>query len=163
MPSFDIVCDPNWVDIKHAVDNTAKEIGTRFDFKGSSAAIELKEKDKVILLTADADFQLAQVLDILRSKLSKREVDVRFIDPGKIEKIGGDRIRQTLTVRSGLSTEQGKKVQVLIKESKLKLQAAIQGDVVRVSGVKKDELQTAMALVREKLTELPLGFQNFRD
>jgi uncharacterized protein YajQ (UPF0234 family) len=163
MPSFDVVCEPNWVDIKNAVDNSSKEIGTRFDFKGSSAAIEIKEKDKEIVLIADADFQLGQVLDILRSKLTKRGVDGRFIEPGKTEKIGGDRVRQVLSVRQGVSTEQGKQVQSFIKESKLKLQAAIQGDAVRVSGAKKDELQAAMALIREKLTDLPLSFQNFRD
>lgn len=161
MPSFDTVCEPNLVEVKNAVDNTAKEIATRFDFKGTSAAIEIKDKD--ITVFGDTDFQLGQVQDILTSKLTKRNVDVRFLDKGKVEKIGGDKVRQVLKVRSGIESESAKKVQKAIKESKLKLQASIQGDAVRVTGAKRDDLQAAMALIRKEIADLPLSFNNFRD
>lgn len=161
MPSFDTVCEPNLVEVRNAVDNAAKEIGTRFDFKGTAAAIELKDKE--ITLTGDAEFQLAQVEDILRGKLTKRSVDVRFLDKGQVQKIGGDKVRQVITVRSGIATEDGKKIQRLLKDSKLKVQAAIQGDAVRVTGAKKDDLQAAMALIRKDMADLPLSFNNFRD
>ena len=161
MPSFDTVCDPDMVEVRNAVDNAAKEIGTRFDFKGTSAAIELKDKE--ITLLGDAEFQLQQVEDILRGKLTKRGVDVRFLDKGKVEKIGGDKVRQLVKVKSGIATEDGKKIQKLIKESKLKVQAAIQGDAVRVTGAKRDDLQAAMALIKKDVTDVPLSFNNFRD
>ncbi|WP_180684456.1 YajQ family cyclic di-GMP-binding protein [Tepidicella baoligensis] len=161
MPSFDTVVEPNLVEVKNAVEQTAKEIGTRFDFKGSSAAVELKDQD--ITLYADSDFQIGQVFDILRNKMTKRGVDVRFLDAGKIEKIGGDRVKQVLKVRTGIATEDGKKIQQAIKNSKMKLQAAIQGDAVRVTGAKRDDLQAAMALIRKELPDLPLSFNNFRD
>ena len=161
MPSFDTVCDPDMVEVKNAVDNAAKEIGTRFDFKGTSAAIELKDKE--ITLTGDADFQLQQIEDILRSKLAKRGVDVRFLDKGAVQKAGGDKVRQAIKVRSGIASEDAKKIQKLIKESKLKVQAAIQGESVRVSGAKKDDLQAVMALLRKDMADLPLSFDNFRD
>jgi uncharacterized protein YajQ (UPF0234 family) len=119
MPSFDTVCEPNMVEVKNAVENTAKEIGTRFDFKGTAAAIEIKDKD--ITLTGDADFQLQQVMDILMAKLVKRNVDVRFLDKGEVQKAGGDKVKQTLKVRSGIEAEHAKKLQKLIKDSKLKV------------------------------------------
>jgi uncharacterized protein YajQ (UPF0234 family) len=150
MPSFDTVLEADFVEVKNAVDQVAKEIGTRFDFKGTSAGIELKEKDKEITLFGDADFQLQQVEDILRNKMTKRNVDVRFLDIGKVEKIGGDKVKQVVKVRNGIA-------------SKMKVQAAIQGDAVRVTGAKRDDLQAAMALIRSELKELPLGFNNFRD
>ncbi len=161
MPSFDTVCEPNLVEVKNAVENAAKEIGTRFDFKGTSAAIELKDKD--ITLLGDADFQLQQVEDILTAKLTKRNVDVRFLDKGKVEKIGGDKVKRILKVRSGIESEAAKKIQRLVKDSKLKVQAAIQGDAVRITGAKRDDLQAAMALIRKDITDLPLSFDNFRD
>ena len=161
MPSFDTVLEPNLVEVKNAVDQTAKEIGTRFDFKGSSAAVELKDKE--ITLFGDSDFQIQQVDDILRNKLTKRSVDVRFLDAGKVEKIGGDKVKQVLKVRNGISSEDAKKIQQLIKGSKMKVQAAIQEEKVRVSGAKRDDLQQAMALIRKDMTELPLSFDNFRD
>ncbi|MFD1710670.1 YajQ family cyclic di-GMP-binding protein [Ottowia sp. GY511] len=161
MPSFDTVCDPDMVEVKNAVENSAKEIGTRFDFKGTSAAIELKDKE--ITLLGDADFQLQQVEDILRGKLTKRNVDVRFLDKGTVQKIGGDKVKQVIKVKSGIATEDSKKIQKLIKDSKLKVQASIQGDAVRVTGAKRDDLQAAMALLRKDMTELPLSFDNFRD
>ena len=161
MPSFDTVCEANLVEVKNAVENTAKEIATRFDFKGSSAAIELKDKE--ITLFGDAEFQLAQVLEILRNKLTKRNVDVRFLDVGDSQKIGGDKVKQLIKVRNGIETEMSKKIQRLIKDSKLKVQAAIQGDAVRVNGAKRDDLQAAMALIRKDITDVPLSFNNFRD
>ena len=161
MPSFDTVCEPNMVEVKNAVENTAKEIGTRFDFKGTAAAIELKEKE--ITLFGDADFQLQQVMDILVAKLAKRNVDVRFLDKGDVQKMGGDKVKQVIKVRNGIESEQSKKIQKLIKDSKLKVQAAIQGDAVRVTGAKRDDLQAAMALVRKEMADFPLSFNNFRD
>jgi uncharacterized protein YajQ (UPF0234 family) len=149
------------VEVRNAVDTSAKEIGTRFDFKGTSAAIELKDKE--ITMFGDADFQLTQVEDILRNKLTKRNVDVRFLDIGKVEKIGGDKVKQVSKVRNGIAGEDAKKIQQLIKGSKLKVQASIQGDAVRVSGAKRDELQSAMALIRAEVKDLPLSFNNFRD
>ena len=161
MPSFDTVMEPDMVEVKNAIDQAAKEIGNRFDFKGTSAAIELKDKE--ITLTGDADFQLTQIDDIMRNKLAKRNFDVRFIDMGKVEKIGGDRVKQTAVVRSGIATEDGKKIQQVLKGSKLKVQGAIQGDSVRVTGGKRDDLQAAMALIRSEIPDLPLTFNNFRD
>jgi cyclic-di-GMP-binding protein len=161
MPSFDTVCEPNMVEVKNAVENAAKEIGTRFDFKGTSAGLELKDKE--ITLTGDADFQLQQVMDVLVAKLAKRNVDVRYLDKGDVQKTGGDKVKQVIKVRNGIESEQAKKIQKLIKDSKLKVQAAIQGDAVRVTGAKRDDLQAAMALVRKELADFPLSFNNFRD
>ena len=161
MPSFDTVCDANMVEVKNGVENTAKEIATRFDFKGTPAAIEFKDKE--ITLIGDADFQLSQIEDILRNKLTKRSVDVRFLDKGDIQKMGGDKVKQVIKVRSGIETETSKKIQRIIKDSKLKVQAAIQGESVRVTGAKRDDLQAAMALIRKEMTDLPLTFDNFRD
>ena len=162
MPSFDTVLDPNLVEVKNAVDQTAKEIGTRFDFKGSSARVELKEKE--ITVWADSDFQIGQVMDILIAKLTKRSVDTRFIDrSAKIEKIGGDKVKQVLIVKSGIDSDTAKNIQTAIKQSKLKVQASIQGDSVRVTGAKRDDLQAAMALIRKDIADAPLSFDNFRD
>ena len=164
MPSFDAVLDPNLVEVRNAVDQTAKEIGTRFDFKGSSARIDLAEKAKEITLFADSDFQVAQVSEILLAKLAKRGVDLRYLDmTAKIEKIGGDKVKQLLIVKSGIDSESAKKIQTIIKQSKLKVQAAIQGDTVCITGAKRDDLQAAMALVRKEIPDAPLSFDNFRD
>lgn len=161
MPSFDTVCEADFVEVKNAVDNAAKEIGTRFDFKGTSAGVELKDKE--ITMFGDAEFQLQQVEDLLRNKLTKRNVDVRFLDIGKPQKIGGDKVKQVITVRNGIESELAKKLQKLIKESKLKLQAAIQEEKVRITGTKRDDLQAAMALIRKDIADMPLSFNNFRD
>lgn len=163
MPSFDTVLEADLVEVKNAVEQVAREIGTRFDFKGTSAAIELKDKEKEITLFGDADFQLTQVNDVLIAKLAKRGVDVRFLDAGKVEKIGGDKVKQVVKVKNGVSTEDGKKIQQVLKGSKLKVQGAIQGDAVRVTGAKRDDLQAAMALMRKEITEVPISFNNFRD
>lgn len=161
MPSFDTVCEPNLVEVKNAVENTAKEIATRFDFKGTSASIELKDKE--ITLLGDAEFQLTQIADVLRAKLTKRDVDVRFLDMGEVQKIGGDKVKQVITVRHGVSSEHAKRIVRLVKDSKLKVQASIQGDSVRVSGAKRDDLQAAIALLKKEITDVPLSFTNFRD
>ena len=161
MPSFDTVLEADLVKVKNAVENTAKEIGTRFDFKGTPAAIELKDKD--ITLIGDSDFQLDQINDILRNKLTKAGVDVRYLDIGKVEKIGGDKVKQVSKVRNGIETELAKKIQVLIKGSKIKVQAAIQEDKVRVTGAKRDDLQAGMALIKAEISDFPLNFNNFRD
>jgi len=161
MPSFDTICEANMVDVKHAVENTAKEISTRFDFKGTPAAVELKDKD--ITLIGNADFQLTQIEDILRNKLTKRNVDVRFLDKGDVQKIGGDKVKQVFKVRDGIDTELGKKIQRIVKDSKIKVQAAIQDGKLRVSGAKRDDLQATMALIRKEVADMPLSFDNFRD
>ena len=161
MPSFDTVLEADFVEVKNAVDQVAREIGTRFDFKGTSAAIELKDKE--ITMHGDADFQLTQIEDVLRNKLAKRNVDVRFLDIGKVEKMGGDKVKQVIKVRNGVSTEDGKQIQQAIKASKLKVQGAIQGDAVRVNGAKRDDLQAAMQVIKTEMKDLPLSFNNFRD
>ena len=161
MPSFDTVCEADVVEVKNGVDNTAKEIATRFDFKGTSAAIEIKDKD--ITLIGDSDFQLAQIDDILRNKLTRRNVDIRFLDKGDVQKMGGDKVKQIVKVRNGIASEDAKKIQRIIKDSKMKVQAAIQGESVRVTGAKRDDLQAAMALIRKEMPDLPLSFDNFRD
>ncbi len=161
MPSFDVVSEANQVEVKNAVDQANKEIGTRFDFKGSDARIEQKERE--LTAYADSDFQLGQVRDVLTSKMSKRNVDVRFLDIGKIEKIGGDKVKQVIKVKNGIESEAAKKIQRIIKDSKIKVQASIQGDTLRVQGAKRDDLQTTIALLRKEVTDLPLEFNNFRD
>jgi len=149
------------VEVKNAVDTSTKEIATRFDFKGTSAAIELKDKE--ITLFGDANFQLTQVEDVLHSKLAKRGVDIRFLDKGDVQKMGGDKVKQVIKVRNGISAEDAKKIQRIIKDSKIKVQASIQGDAVRVTGTKRDDLQAVMALLRKDISDLPISFDNFRD
>jgi uncharacterized protein YajQ (UPF0234 family) len=161
MPSFDTVCEAELTEVKNGVENTAKEIATRFDFKGTSASVEIKDKE--ITLIGDADFQLSQIKDVLNNKLTKRNVDVRFLDIGDVQKIGGDKVKQVIKVRNGIESDVSKKIQRIIKDSKIKVQAAIQGDAVRVTGAKRDDLQAAMALIRKEVPDLPLSFNNFRD
>lgn len=161
MPSFDTVCEADMVKVRNGVDNAAKEIATRFDFKGTSASIDIKEKE--ITVIGDADFQIEQILDVLRGKLSKQSVDVRFLDIGDLQKIGGDKVKKLVKVRNGIESELAKKIQRLVKDSKLKVQAAIQEEKVRVTGAKRDDLQAVMALIRKQITDVPLEFNNFRD
>jgi cyclic-di-GMP-binding protein len=161
MPSFDTVSEANLVEVKNAVDQANKEITTRFDFKGSDARVEQKERD--LTAFADSEFQLGQVRDVLTNKMTKRNVDVRFLDIGKIEKIGGDKVKQVIKVKNGIETEEAKKIVRVLKDSKMKVQASIQGDAVRVTGAKRDDLQAAMALLRKDIKDLPLEFNNFRD
>jgi cyclic-di-GMP-binding protein len=161
MPSFDIVSEVNQVEVNNAVDQTNKEVSTRFDFKGSDARVEVKEK--VLTLHADDDFKLSQVTDILTGKLTKRTVDVRSLKYGDVEKVSGNKVKQTITVRTGVEQELSKKIVKLLKDSKLKVQGSIQGDAVRVSSAKRDELQNAIALVKKSILDFPLQFNNFRD
>lgn len=161
MPSFDIVCEADMIEVKNALDQANKEISTRFDFKGSDARVEQKERE--LTAYADDDFKLGQVRDVLTGKMAKRNVDVRFLDLGKVEKIGGDKVKQVIKVRNGIEGDLAKKIVRVIKDSKMKVQASIQGEAVRVSGTKRDDLQSAIALVKKDVTEVPLGFQNFRD
>lgn len=161
MPSFDTVSEANTVEVKNAVDQANKEISTRFDFKGSDARIEQKERE--LTAYADSDFQLGQVRDVLTGKLVKRNVDVRFLDIGKIEKIGGDKAKQIIKIKNGIETDAAKKIVRIVKDSKMKVQASIQGDAVRITGAKRDDLQAAMALLRKEVADLPLEFNNFRD
>jgi cyclic-di-GMP-binding protein len=163
MPSFDITCEANAVELKNAVDTANKEIANRFAFKGSAARFELKDKEHEITAYADDDFKLGQVRDVLWAKMAKRGVDARFLKAGDPEKIGGDKVKQKLTVRHGVESELAKRIQKLIKDSKIKVNASIQGDVVRVSGGKKDDLQAAIQLVRAQITDVPLRYENFRD
>ena len=162
MPSFDTVLEPELTEVRNALDQANKEIGTRFDFKGSDARVE--HKDKELTLYADSDFQLQQVTDVLLGKMAKRGVDVRFLDlSAKPEKMSHDKLKQKVIVKAGIESDLGKKIQKTLKESKLKVQGSIQGDTVRVTGAKRDDLQAAMALLRKEITEAPLSFNNFRD
>ena len=161
MPSFDIVSEVNEVEVRNAVEQTNKEVGTRFDFKGTDARVE--QTGKVLTLFADNEFQVEQVKDILLAKFAKRGVDVRCLDEAKVEKISGNKVKQTVTVKTGIESELAKKIVKLIKDSKLKVQASIQGEEVRVTGAKRDILQDTIALVRKSIEEFPLQFPNFRD
>jgi len=163
MPSFDIVSEANHVEIRNAVDQCNKEIANRFDFKGSDARVEIDEKQKALFAYADDEFKLRQLRDVLIGKLAKRGVDIRALESGKIETISGNKVKEEIKVREGIEQERAKTIVKLIKDSKMKVQASIQGDAVRVSGAKKDTLQEAIALVRKSVTDLPLQFKNFRD
>ena len=161
MPSFDVVCEADMVEIRNAVDQANKEISNRFDFKGSDARIELKDKEMTTF--ADDDFKLGQVRDVLVAKLAKRNVDVRYLDEAKPEKIGGDKMKQVVKIKKGVSGDLAKKIVKTIKDSKIKVQASIQGDAVRVTGAKRDDLQSVIAMLRKDVSDTPLDFNNFRD
>jgi len=161
MPSFDIVSEVNDVEVRNALDQANKEVSTRFDFKGSDARVELA--DKTLTIYADDDFKLKQVTDILTGKLTKRGVDVRALKHEDVEKISGNKVKQPLTIRVGIEQDLSKKIVKLVKDSKLKVQASIQGEAVRVSGAKRDDLQQAIALVKKTITDFPVQFGNFRD
>jgi uncharacterized protein YajQ (UPF0234 family) len=163
MPSFDIMCEANAVELKNAVDTANKEIANRFDFKGSDARFELKEKEHEITAFADDEFKLGQVRDVLLGKMAKRGVDARFLKMEDAEKIGGDKMKQKMTVKNGVESELAKRIVKMLKDGKVKVTASIQGDVVRVTSAKKDALQEAIALVRKGVTDVPLSYQNFRD
>jgi uncharacterized protein YajQ (UPF0234 family) len=165
MPSFDIVSQVDRQEVKNAVEQTNKEIANRFDFKGSDARVveEMKQASLALTVYADDEFKLGQVLDVLRTRLAKRNVDVRSLESGAVEKISGDKVKRPVTVKVGIPSEKAKQIQKLIKDAKFKVAASIQGDAVRVSGGKKDDLQLAIQLVRKSVTDLPLQFVNFRD
>jgi len=161
VPSFDIVSQVDRQEVKNAVEQTNKEITNRFDFKGSDARVELAEL--VLTVFADDDFKLGQVLDVLRGRMAKRNIDVRCLELGAVEKISGDKVKRPVTVKVGVPQDKGKQVQKLLKDAKLKVAASIQGDAVRISGAKKDDLQAAIQLVRKAITDIPVQFMNFRD
>ena len=161
MPSFDIVSQVDRQEVKNAVEQSNKEIANRYDFKGSDARIE--QNELVLSVFADDEFKLGQVMDVLRGRLAKRNVDVRCLEPGTLEKISGDKVKRPVTLKAGIPVERGKQIQKLIKDSKLKVAASIQGDAVRISGAKKDDLQAAIQLVRKSVTDIPVQFINFRD
>jgi len=160
MPSFDVTSDVNKVELKNAVDQATKEIQTRFDFKGSDARVE--QNELVLTLYADDDFKLRQVMDLLTTKCAKRGVDTRALEVKHVEKIG-TKVKQIVTVKEGIDQDNAKKIVRLIKDSKVKVQASIQGAAVRISGAKRDDLQAAIQLVRDSIKEIPVQFGNFRD
>ncbi len=161
MPSFDIVSQVDRQEVKNALEQANREITNRYDFKGSDARIELAEL--VLTVFADDEFKLGQVLDVLRARMAKRNIDIRCIELGTVEKISGDKLKRPVTVKVGVPQDKSKQIQKLLKDAKLKVAASIQGDAVRISGAKKDDLQAAIQLVRASVTDLPLQFTNFRD
>ncbi len=161
MPSFDIVSEVDTQEVRNAVDQANREISNRFDFKGSDARVE--QQDGKLILFADDEFKIGQARDILQLKLSKRGVDIGCLEADKVEVVGGNKARQEMTVRQGIETELAKKIVKLIKDSKIKVQAAIQGDRVRITGKKRDDLQTVIALLRPQKLGLPLQYINFRE
>lgn len=160
MPSFDVVSEVDHHELKNAVDQANREIGTRYDFKGSNSIIE--QSGNELTLQAESDFQIKQMIPILKEKMSKRDIDVECLDFGDVVEMN-KRARQPVSVREGLDTDLARKMVKIIKEKKLKVQAAIQGDQLRVTGKKRDDLQQVMALLRESNLEIPLQFNNFRD
>jgi cyclic-di-GMP-binding protein len=164
MPSFDITSEADLVALKNAVDVAGRHIGNRYDFKGSSAKAELNEKDKVITVHGDSEFQLGQVKDILFPEMEKKEREsTKRLDAGTVQTVSGNKAKQELKIKSGIEQELAKKIVKLIKDSKTKVQASIQGDAVRVTGAKRDDLQAAIALVKKSITDYPLEYGNFRD
>jgi uncharacterized protein YajQ (UPF0234 family) len=161
MPSFDVVCEANMVEVKNAVEQTNKEVSNRFDFKGSDARVE--QTDSELTIFADDDFKLGQVNDVLVQKCAKRSVDVRFLDHGDIQKVGGDKVKQGVKLRNGIEKDAAKRIVKTLKDAKTKVQASIQGETVRVTGKKRDDLQDAIALLKDKIKDLPLDYENFRD
>jgi hypothetical protein len=164
MPSFDITSEVDMVALKNAVDIAGRQVGNRYDFKGTSAKVELSEKDKTITVFGDSEFQLGQVKDILFPEMEKKDREsTKRLDAGEVQSVSGNKAKQVLKVKSGIESELAKKIVKLVKDSKLKVQATIQGDAVRVAGAKRDILQEAIALVRKSITDYPLQYGNFRD
>lgn len=163
MPSFDTVSEANMEEVKNAIAQINKVVTNRFDLKGTSAKVELKDKEREIIIFGDSEFHLDQIMVEVTQTMGKRNVDVRFLDIGKVDKIGGDKVKQVIKVKNGIQTEDAKKIVKVIKDSKMKVQASIQGDAVRVTGAKRDDLQAAMAMLRKEIKDLPLEFNNFRD
>lgn len=162
MPTFDIVSEVDKAEVKNAVDQTNKEVGTRFDFKGTDARIE--QAELVLTVFSENEFQLDQVQDILNTKLAKRGVDIKCLEiSDKIEKVSGNKVKRACTIKVGVEIELAKKIVKLIKDSKMKVQASIQGDTVRISGKNRDDLQDAIAFTKKSITDFPLQYQNFRD
>jgi cyclic-di-GMP-binding protein len=161
MPSFDVVSEIDMHELTNAVDQANREINNRFDFKGTKSRIE--QTERTLKLIAPTEFQVTQMQDILYSKLSKRQIDIRCVDAGKITSNLAE-AQQEIVIKEGIDKELAKKLVKIVKESKLKVQAAIQGEQVRITGKKRDDLQDAIAMLRsEKTIEMPMQFTNFRD
>jgi cyclic-di-GMP-binding protein len=164
MPSFDITSEVDMVNLKNSIDASVKQITNRYDFKGTSAKVEFNEKDKVITLFGDNDFQLDQVKDILLPSMEKKEPESsKRLEHKDVQKVSGNKVKQELHVRDGIDSDLAKKITKLIKDSGMKVQASIQGDTVRVNGAKRDVLQEAIAFVKKSITDFPLKYGNFRD
>jgi uncharacterized protein YajQ (UPF0234 family) len=162
MPSFDVIIEVDKVELKNAVDQSNKELSNRFDFKGSDARIELSD-DETLSIYADDEFKMSQVYDLMIGKMTKREIDIRSLTKQKLEKVSGDKVKQSVTVLSGIDKELAKRIVRTVKDHKLKAQGSIQGDVVRFSGSKRDTLQDVISLLKTEITEVPLQYKNFRD
>jgi uncharacterized protein YajQ (UPF0234 family) len=162
MPSFDVIIEVDKVELKNAIDQSNKEISNRFDFKGSDARIELSD-DETLSIYADDEFKMNQVYDLMIGKMAKRDIDIRSLTKQKLEKISGDKVKQSVAVLSGIDKELAKKIVRAVKDHKLKAQGSIQGDVVRFSGSKRDVLQEVISLLKTEITEVPLQYKNFRD
>ncbi|MCL2346550.1 MAG: YajQ family cyclic di-GMP-binding protein [Desulfobulbus sp.] len=164
MPSFDFTSEADMVALKNAIDVAARQIDNRYDFKGTSAKVELNEKDKLITLWGDSDFQLDQIKDILFPAMEKKEAEsTKRLDPQKVESVSGNKAKQVLKIKDGIESEMAKKIVKLVKDAKLKVQASIQGDAVRVQGAKRDDLQDCIALIKKSITDFPIRYGNFRD
>jgi len=164
MPSFDFTSEADMVALKNAVDVASRQIDNRYDFKGTSAKVELNEKDKVITLHGDSDFQLDQIKDILFPAMEKKEAEsTKRLDHQAVQKVSGNKVKQDLKIKLGIETEMAKKIVKLIKDGKLKVQASIQGDAVRVQGAKRDDLQECIGLIRKEIVDFPIRAGNFRD
>lgn len=162
MPSLDVVSELEAFEVNHAVQNTTKEIATRFDFRGSDVKVDLNEKNKEIKISAESDFQVDQVRAMLEAHLLKRKVDAQVLDPQKIE-ASGKYMHQVIKLKDGLDSDTAKKIVKLLKENGYKVQASIQGDKVRITDKKRDALQDVMAFLRQQTLGLPLQFNNFKD
>ena len=162
MPSFDVIIEVDKVELKNAVDQSNKELSNRFDFKGSDARIDLSD-DQTLSIYADDEFKMNQVYDLMIGKMTKREIDIRSLTKQKLEKVSGDKVKQSVTVLSGIDKELAKRIVRTVKDHKLKAQGSIQGDVVRFSGSKRDTLQDVISLLKTEITEVPLQYKNFRD
>lgn len=161
MPSFDITSEVDLVSLRNAVDVANRKIANRYDFKGTDARVE--QTEKLLTLFGDSDFQLDQMKDILLPEMTAKKVDVRCLDYGDLQKVSGNKVKQEVKVRTGIEQDLAKRIVKLLKDSKLKVQAAIQGEAVRVSGAKRDTLQEAITLVKKDVTDFPLQFGNFRE
>lgn len=164
MPSFDTTLEADMVKIRNGVDNSIKEISTRFDFKGTAAEVTLKEKEKEIHSVGESDFQLEQIEAVLYAKLVKQGVVISFLDKqDKVEKMGGDKVRQVYKIKNGVESDLAKKIVAAVKNSKLKVQASIQGDTVRITGKNRDDLQVAINMLKKEMADVPLDYGNFRE
>ncbi|MCV2420724.1 YajQ family cyclic di-GMP-binding protein [Paucibacter sp. DJ2R-2] len=164
MPSFDTTLEADMVKIRNGVDNSIKEISTRFDFKGTAAEVTLKEKEKEIHSVGESDFQLEQIEAVLYAKLVKQGVVISFLDKqDKVEKMGGDKVRQVYKIKNGIESDLAKKIVAAVKNSKLKVQASIQGDTVRITGKNRDDLQVAINMLKKEMADVPLDYGNFRE